>query len=202
LDVEPTTNGENNQEASPFLPLATASQKTKGEREELFFKWFRSEKVKASNTLSSLQDALAALDKHEEEVRKFLHDEEEQALADWTATALNYQDEFLMPLRLRQSPTGNCFVSFYRSEWEEFSPAEGGCYWMRRQMVACFPVSHFNGVGAYGHPDDGEADARTLEAAKEASPPNSWARRAVFTAVGAPAARIREALASLLKPKR
>jgi len=165
--VEPNTSGDNNQEASPFLPLATASQKTKGEREELFFKWFRSERVKQNNTLASLQDALDALDKHEEEVRKFLHDEEEQALSDWTATALTYQDEFLMPLRLRQSPTGNCFVSFYRSEWEEFSPAEGGCYWMRRTMVACFPVSHFNGVGYHGHPADADADNRTLEAAKE-----------------------------------
>ena len=165
--MEPNTTGDNNQEVSPFLPLATASQKTKAEREAHFWKVWLSDKVTTESKCAGLQDALAALDKHEEEVRKFLHDEEEQALADWTAQALTYQDEFLMPLRLRQSPTGNCFVSFYRSEWEEFSPAEGGCYWMRRTMVACFPVSHFNGVGAYGHPADGGADDRTLEAAKE-----------------------------------
>lgn len=165
--MEHKPDGENNQEASPFLPLATASQMTKGEREELFFKWFRSEKVKANNTLSSLQDALDALDKHEKEVRKFKHDAEEQSLADWLSDAENYRDNFLMPLRFRQSPTGNCFVCFYRSEWLEFSPAEGGCYWMRRTPVACFPVSYFNGVGEYGHPANADADQQTLERAKE-----------------------------------
>ena len=100
--MEPNTTGDNNQEASPFLPLETASQKTKGEREELFFKWFRSAMPTMENKCAGLQDALAALDKHEAEVRKFQHDAEEQALADWTATAESYRDEFLMPLRIRK----------------------------------------------------------------------------------------------------
>lgn len=166
--VEPNTTGDNNQEASPFLPLATASQKTKGEREELFFKWFRSERVKPNNTLAGLQDALDALDKHEEEVRKFLHDEEEQALADWTATAESYRDEFLMPLRMRKGDSEVNFVNFYRTELVEYSPAEGGCFYHRRTCLASFPVSYFNAVKFYGEftcPEN--AEDKTLEAAKE-----------------------------------
>lgn len=165
--MEHKPDGDNNQEASPFLPLATASQITKGQREERFWKFWVTANPTTESKIDGLQDAFAALDRHEAEVRKFIADAEEQALADWTAQAENYRDDFLMPLRHRQSPTGNCFVSFYRSEWEEFSPAEGGCYWMRRTPLACFPVSYFNGVGVYGHPDDAQADERTLEAAKE-----------------------------------
>lgn len=140
---------------------------SKGERESRFWKIWLSDKLTTESKMAGLQDALAALDAHELAVSKFLADAEEQALADWLSDAENYRDDFLMPLRHRQSPTGNCFVCFYRSEWEEFSPAEGGCYWMRRTPLACFPVSYFNGVGVYGHPDDAAADERTLAAAKE-----------------------------------
>ena len=140
---------------------------SKGEREAHFWKVWLSDKVTTESKVAGLQDALAALDKHDAECQKFKHDAEEQALADWLSDAENYRDEFLMPLRFRQSPTGYCFVCFYRSEWEEFSPAEGGCYWMRRTPLACFPVSYFNGVGEYGHPANADADERTLEAAKE-----------------------------------
>jgi hypothetical protein len=165
--VEPNTAGDNSQEASPFLPLETASQITKAKREERFWKFWLTANPTTESKVAGLQDALAALDKHEADVRKFIADAEEQALADWTAQAENYRDEFLMPLRNRKSPTGNCFVNFYRSEWEEYSPAEGGCYWMRRTCIASFPVAYFNGVGVFGHPDDAQADERTLDAAKE-----------------------------------
>ena len=144
---------------------------SKGEREEHFWNWYRSAAVRfewdTATKIERLTKALKDLDAHESEVRKFKHDADEQALADWTATAESYRDEFLMPLRFRQSPTGYCFVCFYRSEWEEFSPAEGGCYWMRRTPLACFPVSSFNGVGEYGHPADAAIDERTIWAAKE-----------------------------------
>lgn len=35
------------------------------------------------------------------------------------------------------------FVSFYHSEQEEYSPAEGGCWFIRRTPVACYPASKF-----------------------------------------------------------
>ncbi len=165
--MEPETAGDNNQEVSPFLPLETASQITKGQREQRFWKYWLKSNPTTESKVAGLQDALAAYDAHEAAVRKFIADAEEQELADWISQAEAYRDSLLMPLRHRQSPTGNCFVNFYRSEWEEYSPAEGGCYWMRRTPIACFPVSYFNGVGVYGHPDDAEADKRTLEAAKE-----------------------------------
>jgi hypothetical protein len=37
----------------------------------------------------------------------------------------------------------NGFVSFYHSEQEEYSPAEGGCWFIRRTPVACYPASKF-----------------------------------------------------------
>ncbi len=167
--MEPNTAGES-QEVSPFLPLETASQITKGQREQRFWKFWLTANPTTESRVAGLQDALAAYDAHEAAVRKFIADAEEQALADWVSQAENYRDGVLMPLRHRQSPTGNCFVSFYRSEWEEYSPAEGGCYWMRRTPLACFPLSYFNGVVAgttIAHHSDAEADAMTLEAAKE-----------------------------------
>jgi len=35
------------------------------------------------------------------------------------------------------------FVSFYHSEQEEYSPAEGGCWFVRRTPVACYPALKF-----------------------------------------------------------
>ena len=165
--MEPNTAGDNSQEASPFLPLATASQMSQGQREQRFWKFFLSTNVSKESRVAGLQDALAALDKHEADVRKFIADAEAQSLADWTADAENYRDEFLMPLRHRVSAEGGCFVNFYRSDWEEFSPAEGGCYWMRRRPVASFPLSFFDGTGYWGHPSEGSTAQTTLERAKE-----------------------------------
>ena len=133
-----------------------------------FWKWFQSRyPLGHPERFNAREQACKDFDAHEVKVKDFILAAEEQALADWLSDAENYRDEFLMPLRFRQSPTGYCFVCFYRSEWEEFSPAEGGCYWMRRTPLACFPVSYFNGVGEYGHPANADADERTLEAAKE-----------------------------------
>lgn len=165
--MEPNTAGDITQEVSPFLPLETASQITKAEREERFWKFFLSRNATTESRVAGLQDALAALDAHELAVRKFKHDAEEQALADWLRDAESYRDDFLMPLRHRQSAEGGCFVNFYRSDWEEFSPAEGGCYWMRRRPVASFPLSFFDGTGYWGHPSEGSAAVTTLERAKE-----------------------------------
>ena len=159
--------GENIQEVSPFLPLETASQITKGQREQRFWKYWLANNPTTESKMTGLQDALAALDKHEADVRKFISDAEEQALADWVSQAETYRDEVLMPLRHRQSDEGVCFVNFYRSEWEEYSPAEGGCYWMRRTPLACFPLSYFDGTGYWGHPSEGSDAKTTLERAKE-----------------------------------
>lgn len=37
----------------------------------------------------------------------------------------------------------NGFVSFYYSVQEEYSPAEGGCWFIRRTPVACYPARNF-----------------------------------------------------------
>ena len=37
----------------------------------------------------------------------------------------------------------NGFVSFYHSVQEEYSPAEGGCWFIRRTPVACYPAKKF-----------------------------------------------------------
>ena len=37
----------------------------------------------------------------------------------------------------------NGFVSFYHSVQEEYSPAEGGCWFIRRIPVACYPARNF-----------------------------------------------------------
>jgi len=37
----------------------------------------------------------------------------------------------------------NGFVSFYHSVQEEYSPAEGGCWFVRRTPVACYPAKKF-----------------------------------------------------------
>jgi len=37
----------------------------------------------------------------------------------------------------------NGFVSFYHSEQEEYSPAEGGCWFVRRTPRACYPARQF-----------------------------------------------------------
>jgi hypothetical protein len=37
----------------------------------------------------------------------------------------------------------NGFVSFYQSEQEEYSPAEGGCWFVRRTPRACYPARLF-----------------------------------------------------------
>ena len=141
---------------------------SKADREAHFWKVWLSDKVTTESKVAGLQDALAALDKHDAECQKFKHDEEEQALSDWTATAESYRDEFLMPLRVRKGDSEVNFVNFYRTELVEYSQAEGGCFYHRRRCLASFPVSFFNAVNYYGEfttPENGEA--KTLEAAKE-----------------------------------
>jgi hypothetical protein len=166
--VEPNTAGDNNQEVSPFLPIETASQITKGQREQRFWKYWLANNPTTESKMAGLQDALAAYDAHEADVRKFIRDAEEQSLADWTATAESYRDEFLMPLRNRKGDSEANFVNFYRTELIEYSPAEGGCFYLRRLCLASFPVSYFNAVNYYGEFTTPEgAEQKTLEAAKE-----------------------------------
>ena len=141
---------------------------TVSQRETHFWKFWLTANPTTESKCAGLQDALAALDKHEAEVRKFLHDAEEEALADWTATAESYRDEFLMPLRIRKGDSDANFVNFYRTELVEYSPAEGGCYYLRRLCVASFPVSYFNGHGYCGEFTCFEsAEDKVLETAKE-----------------------------------
>lgn len=35
------------------------------------------------------------------------------------------------------------FYSFYLTSYEEYSQAEGGCYYFHREALACFPISQF-----------------------------------------------------------
>jgi hypothetical protein len=138
------------------------------QRIDHFWKWFNAQHpIGSPSRQKAVDTAFADLEAHEMEVRKFKHDAEEQALADWLRDAESYRDDFLMPLRHRESAEGGCFVNFYRSDWEEFSPAEGGCYWMRRRPVASFPLSFFDGTGYWGHPFAASAAQTTLERAKE-----------------------------------
>lgn len=90
----------------------------------------RSEKIEACEKF--VTDTCKSLDALHAELS-----EAEQARLYCLESAKNNLDQF-------QWCNGyNGFVSFYHSEQEEYSPAEGGCWFIRRTPVACYPASKF-----------------------------------------------------------
>ena len=90
----------------------------------------RSEKVEACEKFVS--DCCEALDALHAELS-----EVEQMRKNFLEYAKNNLEQF------QWCEGVNGFVSFYHSVQEEYSTAEGGCWFVRRTPVACYPASKF-----------------------------------------------------------